>query len=126
MDRGSEAEVQTGADGGCRDFGPSRHDDGVRVKTQGAHLVGETQGLRQVTNKWGQFRERPQTASPLQASLSHELVQCSADGNEAAAVLGGQRPLRRKPLARRPLAGVEPSPKIEVNLVMERDRTWLE
>jgi hypothetical protein len=82
--------------------------------------------LRQVSNQRRLLGERPQAARPLQATLSHEFVQGAADGDEAAAVLGSQLLLGRNLLAGRPLSGVERSSKVQIRLVMERDRTRLE
>ena len=65
-------------------------------------------------------------AGRILTNLGFELVEGAADGDEAAAVLGSQLLLGRNLLAGRPLSGVERSSKVQIRLVMERDRTRLE
>ena len=65
-------------------------------------------------------------ARPRDALLADELVQRAADGDQAAAVPLRELPLRGYLVARPPVAAVQRPAQVEIDLVVQGDRTQLE
>jgi hypothetical protein len=70
--------------------------------------------------------ERPTTASPFDATLAHQFVECAADRDQAAAIMSSQLTFGRELLTGVPPPDTERFEQVEIHLVMQRDGAELE
>ncbi len=126
VDRGTRRDRERCGDSGCRGLPPRGHNGRVRLQAAGAHLVDKAGARRNVPDDRGPADERASAAGTFQASLMGELREGSPDGDEAAPVALHQRALRGELIARAPDPVVEGRAQVEVDLVMQRDRSGFE
>src|ERR1700741_3366108 len=69
---------------------------------------------------------RAPTAGALDAAVVDQLAEGPPDGDQAAAVVGGQVAFGRQPLTGRPHAVVEVATQVQVDLVVHRHGAELE
>jgi hypothetical protein len=124
--RRAELELEARGDRLASGLGPRRDQPGGRVEAAGMHLVGEAPVATEVQVETAMEDERSAAARSLDALLAGELGQCAPDGDQAAAVLRRELALRRQPVARFPLVGIQSGHKVEIDLVVQRDGTELE
>ena len=90
------------------------------------HLLREAERGGQVAHDARRRDERAPAAGPLQALLAGQVGEGPAHRDEAAAVALGELPLGRQPVPDRPLARLDPGAQVDVDLVVQRDRSGLE
>jgi hypothetical protein len=120
---GSDRDVERLGDGGVGGDGPGGHDARGGVVAELLHLFGERHGAVEVEVDRRTGDERAASAGALEAPLAGQVAQRPAHGDQAAAVSLRQLALRRQPVARAPLAGVDRGAQVKIDLVVERDRS---
>src|SRR5690349_533820 len=107
-------------------LGPGRDEAGLGIEAALAHLLGEACSSGDVAVEPGPEDERAASARPLDATLAHEFVQRAPDRDEAAAVVTCELTLGGELRTRRPAPLVQGATQVEIDLMVQRDRTELE
>ena len=99
----------------------------LRIESPILHLLGEAHGAREVAFDAREEDERATAPRALDALLADQLAQRAPDGDQTAAVTLGEFALGGKPVASLPFTlAVERCAEVEIDLVVQGDRTLLE
>jgi hypothetical protein len=96
------------------------------LHTAALHLLREAEATGEVAIHAGCEDGGPAPAGALDAALARQFGERVPDRDQAAAVALGEFPLRRETVAGAPLAAVERGGQVEIDLVMQRNRSGLE
>src|SRR4029077_698770 len=97
-----------------------------RFETAQFHLLGKAERRGELADDPGRHDERASAPGPLDPLLAGEVRERATDGDETAAVLTGEFALRWQALADPPVSSLDRGAQVEIDLVVERDRSGLE